>query len=157
MICFVAHDPGAKNLLRPVFERALADNFSAQLIDLRDPSVDGVASIQDAALVVAGASTNHREQELFQAVRRRGARTIQIIELLYRLERLHPLGLSTAADRYIVTHPLSVEKLRQDLLAVGAEKTPIDALGSPHLEHVAQTVPELSREEVCAFHFVSLL
>ena len=70
----------------------------------------------------------------------------QIIELKYMRERQPRLSwaANNVAHRYIVTTPASIPLLLDHLGEVGApagEDIPVEALGSPHIEHFAAQTP----------------
>ena len=149
-VSFVAHDPGAVQLIRPLYERCLADpEVSANLINLRNPDAPSPADSigPDASLVFVGSSTNSIELEVIKEAKKRGIRSIMIIELKYIRARNPDISIEKVADRYILTCESSVAPCRAHLAEVGAENVLVEALGSPHLESFALEVPRRCREE----------
>ena len=71
MLLFAAHDPGAKNNIRPVYEHALSLGFDAQFIDLatcrglmdQDQAAEFIKSISLKS-VILGCSSNQGEWPL---------------------------------------------------------------------------------------------
>ena len=62
VLCFVAHDPGAVNLLRPIFERAEKECVPSRFVNLRcSDSADPVKAVEGCSLLVCGSSTNQFE------------------------------------------------------------------------------------------------
>ena len=86
-IVFAGHDPGAKNLLRPLFQRAQREGYSAVWVDLCENPTGW--SLEGAVAVVAGCSTNQAEMTVLRAARmKEGVASMQITDLLYRSEVL---------------------------------------------------------------------
>jgi len=158
LIAFIGHDPGALQLIRPIYERACHEPaFDAIFVNLRAPDAPkpGDSIPRDTRLCVLGASTNQYELQVIQHARRRGIRTLMMIELTYMQARMPNLRWSEQnfADRYIVTTPASVPLLRAHLVKVGGPNDlallpRVEALGSPHLEAFAASLPAKSPREV---------
>ena len=78
MLLFAAHDPGANNLLRPIYDRAQAANQSCVFVNLRKEQAPFDSIPPKTKVVFVGASTNQCELEIIRAARAHGG--IRIIQ-----------------------------------------------------------------------------
>ena len=135
-ILFVAHDPGAKNHLAPLYRRAVEQGQPAEWLDLAaDPAGQDEPQrfLQDRgiALVVAGSSADGAEWRWIRAAARCGARSAMMIDIGIgtAFDQARP---AMAPDRFLVTNEHCIAELAQRGFATDR----VHVTGSPHLEHL---------------------
>lgn len=139
MIFFVAHDPGARNHVLPLFEHAKAQGLAARFIDLAAPQhIEPRDSFQgqSARLLVTGWSVNQAEWPWVQAARRHGIKSAAIIDVGIG-QTMDNFAPAAGPDHYIVTST----RTREELLAREVPACRVSLTGNPYLEWLIQSKP----------------
>lgn len=140
MILFAGFDPGSKNHLRPVLDRAVEMAEPAQLVDLAqstdlmtESSANGLLRDLKPDILVAGTSGNQGEKALLEACRSLRIPTVAIVDIAAAGK--FDSDPDSAADLFLV----SSEGCRSELVEMGVGPDKIVLAGSTHLEQLAQT------------------
>jgi hypothetical protein len=150
MIVFVAHDPGAKNHIRPIYEHALAVGEAAQFVDLASRT-DLLDERQASALLltirprglISGCSMNQSEWPWIRASKTLGIPTAMKIDFGVG-RRLEGISQEDFPNRFLVTN----NGCGRELTERGAAPDSVKMTGSVHLERVSETKPEESENHV---------
>ena len=110
MLLFAAHDPGAKNIIRPIFEHALGLGYEAQFVDLATTRrlMDGnqAAGFLESGkpkATILGCSNNEGEWPLIRACKARGVPTAMMIDI-GTLKKLDAMTPEDFPDQFMVTN-----------------------------------------------------
>ena len=143
MLLFAAHDPGARNHIRPIYDHALRLGEAAEFVDLfssgrlmdDDQAMALVRSFRPEVLV-AGCSMNQAEWPLVRAGNRVGVKTAVMVDIGAE-DKLDPVAPADFPDRFLVTNP----GCRRELIEFGANPETILLTGSAHLELLSERKP----------------
>lgn len=110
MLLFAAHDPGAKNIIRPIFEHASSLGYEGRFIDLattrelmdQDQAGELLESGNTKATIL-GCSNNEGEWPLIRACKARGVPTAMMIDI-GTLKKLDAMTPEYFPDRFMVTN-----------------------------------------------------
>ena len=143
MIVFVAHDPGAKNHLRPIYEHALTVGEAAQFIDLaphpelRDEKQASVLlSANRPSALISGCSMNQSEWPFIRACNTLGIPAAMTIDFGVG-RRLEGISKEDFPTRFLVTN----SGCGRELVERGAASESVLLAGSAHLERVSKAEP----------------
>ena len=143
MLLFAAHDPGARNHIRPIYNHALGLGEAAEFVDLfsSDRLMDddqAMALIHDSRpeVLIAGCSLNQAEWPLVRAGKRSGIKTAVMVDIGAE-DKLDPVEPADFPDRFLVTNP----GCRGELIEFGASPETIVMTGSAHIELLSQRRP----------------
>ena len=137
-LLFVGHDPGAKNHLRPVYERSLALGVTSRWIDLSvASSLESVSGCLAGAgrgvptVLVCGSSSNQSELSIIRESKAYFVRSVIMIDLQVGSKLL---GITTAEfpDRFLVTNWHCADEVR----SLGAPEGAIVVTGSTYFEQL---------------------
>ena len=110
MLLFAAHDRGAKNIIRPIFEHALGLGYEAQFVDLATTRrlMDGnqAAGFLESGkpkATILGCSNNEGEWPLIRACKARGVPTAMMIDI-GTLKKLDAMTPEDFPDQFMVTN-----------------------------------------------------
>jgi hypothetical protein len=138
-LLFAAYDHGAKNMLRPVFRRALAEGCSARFVDLEeaiaaddDGWVEGVLAVGVPQVLVVGLSGNRCEWSLVAACKRAGAGTAMLAEIGPG-KRFDGIVTESYPDSLLVSN----DAFAAELAARGCGSSQIRVVGNCHLQQLA--------------------
>lgn len=142
MLLFAAHDPGAKNNIRPVYEHALSLGHQAQLIDLainRGPMEQANARKLigggEITAAILGCSSNQGEWPLIRACKERGVPTGMVVDIgtLTKIDSMTP---DDFPSRFMVSNKSCYEEVVQ----LGADPASVGVTGDCHLEILSNQV-----------------
>jgi len=150
MLLFAAHDPGAKNVIRPVYEHALSLDHDAQFIDLaacrglmdQDQSEEFIKS-RNPKSGILGCSSNQGEWPLIRACKALGIHTGMVVDIgtLTKIDSMPPDGFPS---RFMVSN----ESCHQEVLDLGADPATVTVTGDCHLEVLSNLVNPDESEQV---------
>jgi hypothetical protein len=150
MLLFAAHDPGAKNNIRPVYEHALSLGFDAQFIDLatcsglmdQDQAAEFIKSI-NLKSVILGCSSNQGEWPLIQACKALGIHTGMVVDIgtLTKIDSMTP---DDFPSRFMVSN----DSCHQEVLDLGAHPATVTVTGDCHLEVLSNLPRQDTSEQV---------
>ena len=142
MLLFAAHDPGAKNVIRPVYEHALSLGYDAQFIDLaacrgwmdQDQAAEFIKSGNPKS-VILGCSSNQGEWPLIRACKALGIHTGMVVDIgtLTKIDSMTP---DDFPSRFMVSN----ESCHQEVLDLGADPATVTVTGDCHLEVLSNLV-----------------
>jgi len=139
MILFVAHDPGAKNHLFPLYRHALRLGYAARFLNLAQAELpcdpDNVeTAFRDGVvkLLVCGCSVNRAEWRWVTKAKRLGIRTAMIIDIGTG-SRIPEAASADSPDQFLVTSYGCVDELR----GLGFPSDLVHVTGSTHLEYLS--------------------
>ena len=152
MLIFAAHDPGAKNHIRPIYLHALEVGEKATWVDLStrselmewnhaheyifDKSIDIL--VTGSSICVKGGGIDHRqlppncERPLIRACKNEDIPCISVVDLSAK-GRFNEVNFQEMPDRFLVTNSGCVS----ELLDLGVDYDSIVLTGSAHLEAYA--------------------
>ncbi|MBI4370282.1 MAG: hypothetical protein HY547_08645 [Elusimicrobia bacterium] len=133
---FTAHDPGAKEHLRPLYQYAIQMGRRAHFLDLARISLQTarhrlrvlIFKIKKSALI-AGCSSKQEEWPLLREAKLLGARTAMLVEIGPG-DRLRGINGRRYPDLFLATS----QACANDLVALGAYPDRVRIAGSAHLE-----------------------
>lgn len=141
MLLFAGHDPGAKNHVRPIFDKAIALGERARFLDLSvqtelmdDSAAGAFAAGVKPSVFIGGRSTNQGERALFKACNALGIPAIAVVDLSAK-GKFDSDTNEDSVDLFLVTNSGCIEELAE--FGVGVEKVML--AGSAHLERLART------------------
>ena len=139
MILFVAHDPGAKNHIMPLFEHVQAQGQAARFIDLAaaqhcEPA-DAIPN-QPVRLLVTGWSVNQAEWPWVLAARNHGIKSGTIIDVGIG-QTMQNFSAAAGPDQYIVTN----DSTKWELVARGVPMARVTVTGNPCEEWLIEPNP----------------
>ena len=150
MLLFAAHDPGAKNVIRPVYEHALSLGYDAQFIDLaacrglmdQDQAAEFIKS-RNPKPVISGCSSNQGEWPLIRACKALGIHTGMVVDIgtLTKIDSMPPDGFPS---RFMVSN----ESCHQEVLDLGADPATVTVTGDCHLELLSDLPRQDTSEQV---------
>lgn len=150
MLLFAAHDPGAKNVTRPVYEHALSLGYDAQFIDLaacrgwmdQDQAAEFIKS-RNPKSVILGCSSNQGEWPLIRACKALGIHTGMLVDIgtLTKIDSMTP---DDFPSRFMVSN----ESCHQEVLDLGADPATVTVTGDCHLEVLSNLVNPDESEQV---------
>ena len=142
MLLFAAHDPGAKNVIRPVYEHALSLGYDAQFIDLaasrglmdQAQAAEFIQS-RNSKSVILGCSSNQGEWPLIRACKALGIPTGMVVDIgtLTKIDFMTP---DDFPSRFMVSN----ESCHQEVLDLGADPATVTVTGDCHLEVLSNIV-----------------
>lgn len=139
MLLFAAHDPGARNHIRPIIEYAQSLRKTIEIINLHtQPELmdDGqaLAYVQRSrpTLLIAGCSMNRGEWPLVRACKSTAAKTAVMVDIGAEV-KLDTISPEDFPDRFMVTNKGCVD----ELIGYGAVSGIVTITGSAHLEALA--------------------
>lgn len=136
MLLFAGHDPGAKNVIRPVHEHALSLGHDAGFIDLAarralmdDDQAEEFIKSSEPGAVILGCSSNQGECPLIRACRFSGIPTGMVVDIgtLTKIDSMTP---DDFPDRFMVFN----QNCYQEVLDLGADPATVVVTGDCHLE-----------------------
>jgi len=139
MLLFAAHDPGAKNHIRAVYDHALDVGEGAEFIDLsarRELMEDGPAQTLvnsvEPRLLFCGSSLNQGEWALIRACKAQGLPTAMVVDISgeQKVDHIDPTDFP---DRFLVTNRECIA----ELLSYGAQPDSLVLSGSAYLENLS--------------------
>ena len=140
MLYFAAHDPGARNHIRPAYELALRQKKAAEFIDLsvRSEFLDerfllGHFDCIRPKALICGCSMNQQEWKLVRACNRVGIQSAMIIDIGIG-PRFDGVNTEEFPQKFLVTNLGTAS----DLIELGAAPAQVVLAGSAHLERIAQ-------------------
>lgn len=145
MLLFVAHDPGARNHVLPLFEHAQAQGLPARFIDLAAPQHAEPRSVfqnQSVGLLVTGWSVNQAEWPWVLAARHPGIKSAAIIDVGIG-QKMDNFSPAAGPDHYIVTSTHT----REELLAREVPACRVSVTGNPYLEWLIESKPAAMETE----------
>ena len=142
MLLFAAHDPGAKNVIRPVYEHALSLGYDAQFIDLattrglrEQANAREFIENRETTLAVLGCSANQGEWELIRACKTRGIPTGMVVDIgiLTKIDYMTPEDFP---GRFMVSNQLCYK----EVTGLGTNPANVTVTGDCHLEVLSNLV-----------------
>ena len=140
MLLFAAHDPGARNHIRPIYEHSLTLGEASEFVDLSSSNElmgDHEASLLVRALqpelLIAGCSSNRAEWALIRACTREGVKAITMIDIVPG-RKLVDIPCVDFPARFMVTSAVC----KEELIACGARREDVLVTGSAHLEQMSK-------------------
>ena len=136
MLLFVAHDPGAKNKIRPVYEHALSLGLDAEFIDLNEKrelmnSADAQEFVEnrEATAAILGCSANQGEWALIRACEAFGVPTGMVVDIgtLIKIDSMTPEDFPR---RFMVSNQLCYN----EVAGLGADSAIVTVTGDCDLE-----------------------
>ena len=154
MILFAAHDPGAKNHIRPIYKHALRLGESAEFIDLAEQRslLDGanamtfVNSVAPQQLV-CGSSANQAEWPLVRACRCLGVPAVMVVDIGPE-RKFRGITKEDFPDRFMVTN----SNCKEELIRLGAHPEFVVVTGNAHLEYVSQSPLDGAGDAVAQYY-----
>ena len=150
MLLFAAHDPGAKNVIRPVYEHALSLGYDAQFIDLaacrglmdQDQAAEFIKGLNPKS-VILGCSSNQGEWPLIRACKALGIHTGMVVDIgtLTKIDSMTP---DDFPSRFMVSN----ESCHQEVLDLGADPATVTVTGDCHLEVLSDLPRQDASEQV---------
>lgn len=157
MILFAAHDPGAKNHIRPLYKHVSSLGYTTNFIDLSamDDASDerwatSVVSDPSAQLLVCGCSVNQSEWVLLRVAKRLGIQSVVFVEIGVG-ERLDQIEVGDFPDRFLVTN----QACAGELVELGVHPENVFVTGSTHLELLSMHGVEINDAGVRAHYHLS--
>lgn len=154
MLLFAAHDPGAKHVIRPVYEHALNLGHEAQFIDLAacrglmddDQAAEFIKSL-DPRTVILGCSSNQCECPLIRACKALGIPTGMAVDIgtLTKIDSMTP---DDFPSRFMVSN----ESCHQEVLDLGADPATVTVTGDCNLEVLSSLGNPNESERVRQFY-----
>ena len=142
MLLFAPHDPGAKNVIRPVYEHALSLGYDAQVIDLagcrglmdQEQAAEFIKSLNPQS-VILGCSRNQGEWPLIRACKALGVHTGMVVDIgtLTKIDSMTP---DDFPSRFMVSN----ESCHQGVLDLGEGPATVKVTGDYHLEVLSNLV-----------------
>ena len=142
MLLFAAHDPGAKNNIRPVYEHALSLGHEAQFLDLainRGPMEQANARklIEGGEITTAilGCSSNQGEWPLIRACKESWVPTGMVVDIgtLTKIDSMTP-------DDFPSQFMVSNQSCYEEVIQLGAKPASVGVTGDCHLEVLSNKV-----------------
>jgi hypothetical protein len=139
MLLFAAHDPGAKNQIRPVYDKALKFGEHAEFIDLssrvelmEDRPARAFVKSLDIRLLFCGSSLNQGEWALIRACKDLRLPTVMMVDISGE-QKVDCIDATEFPDRFLVTNRDCIAELS----SYGAHPDSIVLGGSVFLEQLA--------------------
>lgn len=150
MLLFAAHDPAAKNVIRPVYKHALNLGHHARFIDLAashgltDQARSGeFLESGKATAAILGCSSNQDEWPLIRACKARGIPTGMVVDI-GTLTRLDTMTGKDFPGWFMVSN----QSCYQEVIDLGADSARVVVTGNCHLEVLSNLQSPDSRELV---------
>ncbi|MDP6175940.1 MAG: hypothetical protein QGF09_17405, partial [Rhodospirillales bacterium] len=141
---FAAHDPGAKNHIRPIYEYSLSLGRHADFVDLstrlellKDDDAANFIRGVNPGLFVGGCSMNQAEWALERACNSSGIPTVMVVDIS-AVGKLEPISPADFPNRFLVTNHGCVD----EIMGFGASPDTTMVTGSAHLERLSMHRPE---------------
>lgn len=154
LILFAGHDPGAKNHVQPIYERALAEGKKAKFLDLmaevglmEDDTAGRFIDRHRPSILVSGTSMNQGERALVSACKVHGIPTVSLVDISAK-SRFDGWAPESLPDQFLLTNKGCIA----ELISMGVDPKRLTLVGSAHLERIANAPTIINQESVRAHY-----
>jgi len=155
MLLFAAHDPGARNHIRPIYDHAKSLGEKVEFVDLSAGKLDDDQALAlvhrlQPELLISGCSTNRAEWPLLRASKGLGIKTVAVVDIVAegKLDLVPPADFP---DRFLVTN----QHCREEITGYRASPETIIVTGSAYIESVSKRKRRRSEFEAGGLYGIS--
>lgn len=152
MLLFVAHDPGARNHISPIYIHAKTVGEMVEYVDLSTGILDEDAATElirrlQPDLLITGCSTNRSEWPIIRVAKKSGINVAVVVDIT-ATGKLNHVPPSDFPDRFMVTNSFC----RKELTDFGASPESITVTGSAYIESLSNSKSQTANINFCRLY-----